>query len=296
MSLSNTSDNISKLDSDLLRTFIAIAETGSFSRGAERIFRSQSAASLQIKRLEEVLGQAVFERHARGIVLTASGEKLRPVATRIIDLLDQTVSELRGGKLTGSISIGLPDEYGETILTDIIALFCRQHPQVEINVRCEFSTGFANAIAQKQLDLAVYAVEKPPANSIVLKEEKVFWVGSKSHKVHEQNPLPVALFDRQCWWRECALQALEKSGKPYRVVYSSESVTGVVAAISAGIAVGLIGENSLGKDHMILKPVDGMPKALSSMLVLDSGKNQKNPAIRAMADTITQAFSQIKSG
>ena len=293
MSKLNTSVNPEKLDSDLLRTFIAIAETGSFSSGAERIFRSQSAASLQIKRLEEILGQSVFERHARGITLTASGEKLRPVALRVVDMLDRTADEIRGDTLGGTIRIGLPDEYGETILADIIARFARQHPRVEINVRCGFSTSFAEAIDKKQLDLAVYAAEKTPAGSVLLKEEKIFWVGSNTHRIHELNPLPVALFDRQCWWRERALQVLEKSGKPYRVAYTSESVTGVLAAISAGIAVGLIGENSIGKDHMILKPADGLPEVQSSALVLDCRKDLENPAIQAMAGTIIQAFSRM---
>jgi DNA-binding transcriptional LysR family regulator len=279
-----------KLDSDLLRTFIAIADSGSFTKGADRIYRSQSAVSLQIKRLEEILGERVFERQARGVSLTPIGEKLRPVAQRIVSILDVTIGELRKDALEGSIRIGIPDEYGETLLPEVIGGFARNHPRVEVAVRCGFSTSFPDALARDEIDLAVYAVESPKRGTTLLRREKTFWVGSRYHSVHEQDPVPVALFDRACWWRDQALEALDSSEKRYRVVYSSESVTGVLAAISAGVAVGLLGESSLRDDLMVLPADNGFPTMPQSALVLESRNGAGSSVLEAMVLAIRQAF------
>ena len=291
MSISNITSSKNKLDSDLLRTFVAISDTGSFTKGADRIYRSQSAVSLQIKRLEGILGQPVFERRSRSIVLTPIGEKLRPIAQRIVNTLDTTIGELRADALTGSIRIGIPDEYGETILPEVIAVFARKHPQVEIEVRCGFSASFPKALARDEIDLAVYAVEAPVEKGmLLLRKEKTHWVTAKNHLAHEQEPTPVALFDRACWWRDRALEALEKSGRRYRVVYTSESVLGVMAAISAGVAVGLLSESTLRDDLNILTHAHGFPKMPQSSLVLDYRGSTETSLSQAMTAVIKQAF------
>ncbi|NIA70914.1 LysR family transcriptional regulator [Pelagibius litoralis] len=281
-----------KLDSELLRTFLAVADAGSVSGGAERILRSQSAASLQIKRLESLLGVPVFERHARGVSLTATGEKLRPLAQRVVDLLDAAIGDLRSEGLEGSLRIGVPDEYGEIILPKIIARFARHHPRVELAVRCGFSADFPAALSKDELDLAVHAVEAAPPASQILLKEKTYWVGARSHSVHEQDPLPIALFDRACWWRDRALQALEAAGRRYRVIYTSESVTGVAAAIEAGVAVGLLGESSLRDGLRPLLPADGFPRMPDSLLVLETGPGARSSVGKAMAATIVEAFGR----
>ena len=290
MSKTNTLTPTDRLDSELLRTFLAVAEAGSFTKGADRIFRSQSAASLHIKQLESVLGQAVFERQARGIALTPVGEKLRPIAQRIVEMLDISIGELKTDALTGSVRIGIPDEYSEAVLADVIARFARDHPRVEITVRCGFSADFPQALVRNEIDIAVYAVQSPPPDVTVLGTEKTLWVSSRHHLVHEQDPLPVALFDRACWWRDHALEALECSGKRYRVVYTSESVMGILAAVSAGIAVGLLGENTIGEGLKILTSADGLPKVADSALVLKSRDDISETIKDAMTEAIVTAF------
>lgn len=289
MSLANDVMESERLDSELLRTFLAIAEAGSFSRGADRIHRSQSAVSLQIKRLESLLGHAVFERHARGAKLTSTGEKLRPLAQRVVDLLDGAIGELRSDSLEGSVRLGIPDEYGDTILPEIVARFSREHPQVELAVTCGFSADFPRALSSNELDLAVHAVEAASRRAQVLLSERMLWVASRHHPVSDQDPLPLALFDRACWWRDRALEALESRGRRYRVVYTSESVAGVAAAIEAGVAVGVLGESSLGGSLKTLSEADGFPPMPDSLLVLESCGTVTSAA-QAMAATIAEAF------
>ena len=287
---SNHTFSAETLDSELLRTFLAIAGAGSFTKGAERIFRSQSAASLQIKKLEGVLGQPVFERHGRGVVLTPLGEKLRPVAQRVVGLLDSSLAEMRSDPLEGAIRIGIPDGYGEATLSRVIAEFARAHPRVELVVQCAFSADFPNALERGDLDIAVFETETAQPGTILLREEKTFWVASRHHLAYEQDPLPLALFDRACWWRERALRALQDARRTYRVVYTSESVAGVAAAIEAGVAVGLLGDSSLKDDFIILGEPQGFPVMPKSMLVLDRRSEVDSPVAQAMVTAIKRAF------
>lgn len=293
MSISDTIQGPEKLDSELLRTFLAVVEGGSFSTAAARIFRSQSAVSLQIKQLENRLGQAVFQRHARGVVLTPVGEKLCSTAQKVVALLDEAIGELRINPLQGSIRIGIPDEYGDSLLADVIAQFSRDHPRVELSARCSFSTSFPDALARNEIDIAVHAVESLAKNQQLLRREKTCWVTSKNHRVHLQSPLPVALFDRACWWRDRALEELDQSGMHYQVVFNSESVTGISAAVRAGVAVGMVGASSVCDEFSVLSTDDGFPAMPDSMLVLESRQDIDQSVALAMTDAICEAFDRI---
>ncbi|MGH6932228.1 MAG: LysR substrate-binding domain-containing protein, partial [Dongiaceae bacterium] len=267
MSSNNTLTATERLDSDLLRTFLIVAEAGSVTKGGDRLLRTQSATSLQIKRLETQIGQQVFERHGRGVRLTAIGEKLLPAAQRVVSLLDATAADLKSDRLTGSLRIGIPDEHGATILPTVLARFASRYADVEVNVRCGFSVEFPKALRQGELDLAVYAAEQPGSSIRLLVREKTVWATSRDHAAHERDPLPVALFDRDCWWRQQAIAALEEAGRRYRIVYTSESVAGVMAAIASGIAVGVLAENSMSAAMRRLGKREGLPTLPSSSLV-----------------------------
>jgi len=292
MSISNIKLGTERLNSELLRTFLAVADSGSFSNAGERIFRSQSAVSLQVKQLEELLGQAVFQRRARGVALTPVGEKLCPIARRVVGLLDEAMGDLRANQLQGSIRIGIPDEYGDKLLPGVIAQFTRDHPQVELSIRCSSSANFPEALARNEIDIAVYAIESPNNDSLLLRRERTHWVSSKNHLIHQQNPVPVALFDRSCWWRDRAFEALNRSGINYQVAFSSESVTGIAAAVSAGVAVGLLGESSLRDDLKILSLDDGFPSMPDSSLILDCRDDVSKPLSEAMSEAIKRAFGK----
>ena len=259
-----------QLDSELLRTFLAVAASGSLSHAAARIFRSQSAVSLQIKQLENTLGQALFQRHARGVTLTTAGEQLAPRAKQIVDLLDETMGSLHPDSLQGSIRVGIPDEYGDPLLAEAIARFVRHHPGVELSVRCGLSADFPQALAAGDLDIAVHAVESLGTNMQKIGSEKICWVTSAQHDLHELDPIPVALFDRQCWWRDRAIESLQQSGKRYQLRFTSESVTGIAAAVSAGVAIGMLGEHSLREEFRILDQRQGFAEVPPSLLVAET--------------------------
>lgn len=285
---------MSNLDSDLLRTFLAVAETGSVTSGAARILRTQSAASLQIKRLEETLGQPLFLRHGRGVSLTPLGEQLLPTARQVTTTLDTTLRALTADALTGKLRLGFPDDHSHGLLAQIIAEFSQSHPSVELEVICDLSARFPTLLANGTLDLAVYEVETPDNPADILWQDQTHWVTSRHHDLLSRDELPVALFDRDCWWRDAALGALEKMQRPYRIIYSSQSVQGVAAAVEAGIAVALMGSNIIGDKIAALGPQDGFPEMPKSILVLrTSGSDTK--ALRSIEATIRDAFRRRPS-
>lgn len=291
MKKNNISTGSGHLDSDLLRTFLEVAASGSFSAAGERIFRTQSAVSLQMKQLEALLGQNLFRRHGRGVHLTAVGERLRLPAIQVVRLLEQTTAELGRSSLRGVLRIGIPDEYGDALLAALIARFARDNPGVELTVRCSFSAGFAQALDAGELDMALHAIAAPGAGARILRRQKTCWVASRHHRVHEQQPLPLALFDRSCWWRDSAVNALSAAGIRFREVFSSESVSGISAAVAAGIAVALIGEESVSDDFLVLSPQQGFPQMPESLLALQLRDGADRSLTQAMCRVIESAFA-----
>lgn len=279
-----------QLNSDLLRTFLAVADAGTVTEGAARIHRSQSAASLQIRKLEDVLGQPVFERHGRGVVPSAAGERLLPVARDVTRRLDAALRDLTADDLHGTLRLGIPDDQSKEVLSRIVGAFAQSHPLVDLDVTCALSAGFPEALAAGHLDLAIYEVAQPQPGLDVLRRERTCWMVSRHHDLMARDPLPVALFDRDCWWRDVALEALRKTQRSYRIVYSSQSVAGVAAALEAGIAIGLLGETSMSPNLRQLGPQDGFDAMPISSLVLGLRPDAATPPIVAMKAAIQKAF------
>lgn len=280
-----------RLDSDLLRTFLAVTEAGSVTGGAAKIYRSQSAVSIQVQQLEALFGKPVFERHGRGVALNELGETLAPIARQIVETLDRAMAELSDVALAGSLRIGIPDEHGKQALSKIIAEFARSHPKVDLTVHCALSTEFPSALASDDLDMALHEVETMEPGMELVYEERMVWVKARGHDLLSRDPMPVALFDRACWWRDVALQALERSGKEYRVVYSSESVTGVAAAIDAGIAIGILGQSSLTPSFEVLAGESVLPDLPTSKLVIQRRQGADPTIGDAMANAILRAIA-----
>ena len=195
-----------------------------------------------------------------------------------------------GRELQGSLKIGIPDDHSREKLSSIIADFVRDHPKVELTVHCALSTGFSRQLVKGDLDLAVHEVETVAKDMVLLRREPLVWSISRQHSLLESDPLPVALFDRACWWRDAALQSLLESGRPYRVVYSSESVTGVAAAIEAGIAVGVLGLSDLPGGLRALAPEEGFAAVPDSQLAIEFGRDARDPLCAAMSRAIQRAF------
>ncbi|MDX1422674.1 MAG: LysR substrate-binding domain-containing protein [Kiloniellales bacterium] len=278
-----------RLESDLLRTFAAIADSGGFTRAAELVGRTQSALSLQMKKLEETVGQPLFLREARGVRLTAAGEDLLIRARPILRQLDRAAENLRGGPVEGAVRVGVPEEYGASLLPGVLARFAERHPGVQVTVRCETSLSFAPALARGELDLAVMVSDRGAAQGEILLHDPTVWVTSARHLTHERDPLPLALFDSGCWWRDWSLRALDDAGLRYRIAYSSASVAGIQAAVGSGLAVGVLGQSTLPPGTRRLSAAEGFRELPASTVVLRTAGGATD-AVRSMAAAIREAF------
>lgn len=279
----------SPIDSDWLRTFLAVAEAGNVTHAAAALGRTQSAISVQIRKLEETLSVRLFDRRARGMALTEEGATLLPAARKALTEIAR-IGDLFSRPLTGRIRVGVPDDYGVPTLERVLATFAARHPGVEVFVRCGFSVGFPEAIRRKELDLAAYTAEPEERIGTQLQTEPTVWAADGDLALAADEPVPLALFDRQCWWRDAAIDALERTGRAYRIAYSSESVAGVKAAIGAGLAVGALAASTVDRRMRILREEDGFPALPPSSLVLLQGETAATDVGRAMANAIRAAL------
>ena len=285
----------STLDTDQLQTFVAIANTGGFTRAAEMVHRSQSAVSMQMKRLEESVGQPLFEKAGRGMRLTRDGEILLNYARRILKLHDEAVMTLRRPDMVGSVRIGIPDDYVAAYLPGILTSFASAYPMVQVEVICEPSEYLMASTQKGKVDLAI--VTELPGNEKgqILRRESTVWATSRGHFAHEVEPLPLVLFQQGCIFRSWALKALDESGKPYRIAYSSPSITGIEAIVGAGLGVTVLVRSILGEGMLELTPQEGFPKLPDSVITLLRGNATASPAIACLADFIVEHFRQFES-
>ena len=282
------------LPTELLRTFVAIADTGNFSQAAEMVHRTQSAVSMQIKRLEELVDKQLLIRDSRHSSLTSDGLTLLGYARRILKLNDETVSLLTQPELSGWVRIGLPDDYATRFLPEILAGFSRSHPRVQVEVLCEPSTQLRQRMKRQELDLAMTTSPTPDEkNTLLLNKESVVWATSEQHLPHEETPLPLALFPSDCIYRNWAIEALEEAGIEYRVAYSSPSNMGLQSAVIAGLAVTATSESIIPAGMRQLRPEEGMPLLPSAYLLLHRNTATDNCVVDSLAEHIAKAFGAV---
>ncbi len=279
------------LDSDLLRTFVAVTETGNFTRAGSKAGRTQSAVSMQIKKLEEIVGGTLFERGSRGVVLTKRGADLIENARRIVTMLDETAAAMRAPPLDGPVRIGIPEEYGHAILSRALSAFSRRHAQVEVTVRYAHSPAQMQALAEGELDLAVVFEWQDFGGGEVLMQDPTVWVTSMLHPVHEERPVPIALYSRDGWCRDFAMRSLEQRGLNHRIAYMSDTTGGLKLAVTSGLAIAPISRSNIPAGCRELTAADGFGDIDSSNVVLRRNQLAVGEAIDGMAEAIREAFT-----
>lgn len=281
-----------RLDSDLLRVFVAVADCGSVSGAAPRLARTQSAISVQVRKLEALAGRALFVRQARGVALTPAGEVLLGRARRVLAALEEAEVAFTADPLAGSVRIGIPEEYGAPVLPGVLARFAGSHPDVEVTVACESSAALERRCGDGGLDLAVLVIDRGRLTSELLAYDPTVWVTSTRHEAHLGDPLPVAMYEPECWWRDWALRTLDDRGRRYRIAYASHSVAGVQGAVASGLAVGVLARSTMPPHTRTLGEPEGYTELPGSAIVLRRPERASSPAVDGMAEAIRAAFRQ----
>ncbi len=244
------------LDTDLLRAFITVAETGGFTRAAERLNCTQSAVSMQIKRLEGAIQAELIVRSAKGVALTPAGEDLLDQARKIVRLNDEIVDSMLDRRAKGVVRLGAMEDYATAVLPAVIRRFMAVYPDIYVEV----STGLSALMVPKlgkQFDL-VLTMEAAGSPGELLRQERPVWARAAGMPV-DQDILPIALYPRDCAFRELMLDSLRASGRNWRIAYHSHSIGAVQAAVKEGIAIGVFKGSTRPEQLVPIGPEAGLP-------------------------------------
>ena len=282
------------LDTDQLRSFLAIVDTGSFTRAAERVHKTQSAVSMHIRRLEEQLGCALFVKQGRGAKLSPQGEKLIDFARKIVQVEASAFAAVSRKGLKGSVRVGIPDDYAEVFLADIVSHFRQRHPMVEMTVVCEGSLELAAQVRDGELDLALITDFDGMQRVEVIREEPLVFVASKRFEVSGDAPLPLALGSVKCLWRKIAEEALCDSPIATRGLFFSRNYSAISSVVRAGLAATVLPIGMAGPDLRVLGAEHGLPQLPLSRMGLIVAPGLPSEEANALADAIRATVRPMK--
>jgi DNA-binding transcriptional LysR family regulator len=286
------------LDMDALRSFVTGMDVGSFARAADRLGRSTSAVSAQLKKLEDQAGLALVRKAGRGLTLTDAGEALLSYARRLLEMNDEAVSAVRGVELEGWIRLGLQEDFGETLLPRVLGRFARAHPKVRIEGRIARNDEMIDKIASGRLDLALaWDNGDAPASAERIASLPLCWLGSaengSSWHGDSGSPLPLAALEAPCLLRTIACEHLDRKGLPWRLAFVSPSLGGLWAATAAGLGIALRTPVGRPQSVCVLDPLThGLPELPSLGLVLYRADKKLGPTGESLATIMLQTLRE----
>ena len=282
----------SPLDLDQVRTFVAIVDSGSFTRAADEVFKTQSAVSMQMRRLEERLSVSLFERAGRATKLTDEGARLLTYARKMLALSEETLCAFDEESIEGFVRIGLPDDYAERFLPEIMARFSRSNPKVELQIACEPTVNLIEHVEKGHLDVALVCPTRTMQAEVV-RREPLHFVTSAAHSVHLEKVLPLAIGRSDCHWRKQCIDALNLMGREHRILFTSWSATIVTSAVLSGLAVSVLPECALRSGMRVLGEAEGFPRLEDAEIGMIRAKNSSRPAIEALIAHIRESLQNM---
>lgn len=274
-------------DGNLLRTFVEIADCGNLTFAASRLNRSQSAISVQIRKLETDLKTSLFVRDGKGMALSGSGETLLPAARRVLAELAK-VQPLFETQLNGKIRVGIPDDFDEGVLERTLAGFTQTNPGVEVLATSGCTAVFPEAIRKGNLDIAVCSGPDNVSGETFM-EQKPVWVASEKIHLHPAERVPLAVITHGCRMGELPTTALEEHGRPYNVVFECSGLMSLKSAIRAGFGIGILFESILEDGMKVLTAKDGFPSLPTFKRSIIIGRDAPQHLAKAMAEAIQRA-------
>ncbi|MGB5706975.1 MAG: LysR substrate-binding domain-containing protein [Arenicellales bacterium] len=281
------------LSTDLLRAFLTVVKEKSFSAAGKRLGRSQPAISLQINRLEDLVGVQLMVRRSRSFSLTEEGEVLLDYAQRILKLNDEAILRLRKPDVTGKVRLGIPHEFAISYLPEFLSGFSDTYPGVELEVISELSHTLLGRQSRGELDLVI-AIHRDPGYETSSDGwgEKLAWVtGSAARKPLDQR-IPLVVAPHGCVYRYRILKALDEKTIPWRIVYTGTSYGGICAAVTAGLGVTVLASNTVPPELESHPSTSRLPALEDAMVDLHYDRGQPDPAVSMLADYIKRVSRQ----
>lgn len=242
------------IDTITLQCFIAVAETGSFTRAAKRVGRTQSAVSQQVNKLENMLNKSLIVR-GKSLALKSEGEILLGYARQIFALHSEVMDRFKNPELEGEVRFGLPENFASVYLSEVLADFSRIHPRILLNIECDLTLNLFERFKKKEFDIVLVKMNRPEdfPNGLDVWSEPLKWVGD--HNLIDHNkPIPLVLSPQPCVYRASAIKALEESGRAWRLVFSSPSYAGAIAAVKAGMGITVMPHTMISNELQAVEP------------------------------------------
>jgi DNA-binding transcriptional LysR family regulator len=286
------------LEIELLRTFIAFADTGSFKQASELVFRSQPAVSMQMKRFEDIVGKQLFAKKGRELVLTEAGLNMVSHARQLLSMHDDIVDNIKGQKIDGKVRLGIPDDYAMLFLPNILKRFSAMHPEVTLNIKSGGSNLLSERLSKGELDIAILAVRAPKEEDIILKKDPIVWATAKDDIIHTKSPLNLALFMDDSPIDKNTLEALQRRNSrdgtalDYRIVLESKSWAVLTIAALSGFAVATMAKSVVVPGLQILSEADGFPNLGYIHIVMRATPDSQSIATSRLAERIMDDFRQ----
>ena len=283
------------LDLELLRSFVSVVDAGGFTRAGERVHRTQSTVSQQIKRLEEDIGQPLLIRTAKDVTPTEAGETLLSYARRLLSLAEEARDVLSRPGHEGAVRLGVPEDFAAYRLTKLLAAFSRSHPTLRLDVRADQSAHLRRDLERGELDLALFKRAAGEKGGIAVWPERVHWVTSKNHpRDTRTGSVPLIGFPAGCLYRTGAIHALESAGRAWHMAYTSSNLAGIQAAVAAGMGLSILAEIAIQADHRVLTAKDGFAPIDRTEVALVASP-EASPATLRLADRLAEFCENVQA-
>ncbi|MGH1428503.1 MAG: LysR family transcriptional regulator [Arenicella sp.] len=276
------------ISTNLLRSFVTISDLGSFTQAADRLAKSQSSISLQIKKLEELIGQEVFSRQGHNFELTKSGETLLPFAKEILKLHDRALGELSGKELMGKVRLGIPSEFALRLLPRIVGDFSRKNPKVTLEVVCDLSRNLRNGLELNKYDLILAILDDPqPSDGESIIVDELVWACSAEGYSRKTFPVSLIAAPDGCIYRKRAIERLQQSGVPWSITYTIMDIAGITSAVEEGLGITVLARKTLPNTLKEIPPPFGSkPLGSIGLKLFHSAGENTSQASRFLAEYI----------
>lgn len=276
------------LEISLLRTFVAVAESGGFTAAAAVVGRSQSAVSQQVLRLEHLVGQRVFERSSRSLALTAGGERLLPAARGMIEANDRLMHALREPAAKGLLRLGISEDFLPGQLPRMLARFARLYPGVEIDLVTGLSRDLIDAYGNGQFDAVIAKKDSPARRGRVIWREPLLWMAAAAHAGREDGPVPLVMLPKPCFYRDMMTAALGEAGRDWVVGCTTSSLTAAQAAVAGGLGVTVLGRSFLRDDMRVLAEAEGWPPLPAVEIMVLGAEERTAELVHTLVDYLAK--------
>jgi len=279
------------MDIDALRSFLAFIETGSFTRAAKQVHRTQAAVSMQMKKLEEDVGKCLFEKQGRLLTLSQDGRQFSHYAKQLLQLHDETLRTMRHTNNSTLLRLGSPDDYADTLLPRLISLLHKKFSNLDIRVTCLPSFKIKQLLDAGDLDIGLITRSPDSEEGQLIYQDKGVWIYNPKHNTHLRSPLPIAVFQPDCRFHQGAIEGLLKAKIPFQVIASCSSLAALLGLVKNGAAIGAVANISTAE--CVVLESEHLPVLPGANIALIRSQNLRNPVTQEIHDELSKTMRTL---